>query len=141
MKNQLFFVTFYNLGSYIISPGKSQLFSWHLAKLEKPTVLAVLVSFIQLLKFIFIEHLCIDLEIDLFFKRNYQPMTKEHCSSILSCSYKRRKSIKMSTSASKTEHLFYRTTPSSCLLKLCSQNFKAPSEEVIVMYSEEIKAK
>ena len=136
MKNQLIFVTFYNLGSYIISPGKSQLFSWHLAKLEKPTVLAVLVSFIQLLKFNFIEHLCIALEIELFFKRNYQ-----HCSSILNCSSKRRKSIKMSTSANKTEHLFYRTALSGFLLRLCSQNFKAPSEEVIVMHPEKIKAK
>ena len=64
----------------VIFPGKS----WYLAKLEKPTVLAVLVSFIQLLKFIFIEHLCIGLEIDLFFKRNYEPLTKDHCPSFWS---------------------------------------------------------
>ena len=121
----------------VIFPGKS----WYLAKLEKPTVLAVLVSFIQLLKFIFIEHLCIGLEIDLFFKRNYEPLTKDHCPSILIVLSKRRKSIKMSTSASNTEHFFYKTTPSGCLLKLCSQTFKAPSEEIIVMHSEKIKAK
>ena len=50
-------------------------------------------------------------DIDLFFKSNYEPVMKDHCPGILSCSSKGRKSIKMSTSAGKTEHLFYRMPP------------------------------
>ena len=55
-------------------------------------------------------------DIDLFFKRNYEPVTKDHCPDILSSSSKGKNSIEMSTSAGKTEHLFYRTPPSVCLL-------------------------
>ena len=54
-------------------------------------------------------------DIDLFFKRNYEPVMKDPCPGILSCLSNGRKSIKMSTSAGKTEHFFYRTPPSGCL--------------------------
>ena len=46
-------------------------------------------------------------DIDLFFKSNYEPVMKDHCPGILSCSSKGRKSIKMSTSAGKTEQNFF----------------------------------
>ena len=62
--------------------------------------------------------------VDLLFKRNYEPMMKDHCPGILSYSSKGRKSIKMSTSAGKTEHLFYRTPPSGCLFKFHSSILK-----------------
>ena len=55
-------------------------------------------------------------DIDLFFKRNYEHVIKDHCPGILSYSSTGRKSIKMSTSAGKKEHLFYRTPPNGCLL-------------------------
>ena len=55
-----------------------------LAKLGKPTAL---ISFIQLVKFIFIEHLQIGWDIDLFHKKNYETVTKEQCPGILSCSF------------------------------------------------------
>ena len=45
-------------------------------------------------------------DIDLFFKRNYEPVMKDHCPGILSCLSNGRKSIKISTSTGKTEHLF-----------------------------------
>ena len=61
-------------------------------------------------------------DIDLFFKMNYEPVTKDHCPGILSCFPKGRKSIKMSASAGKTEHLFYRTPPSGCLFVILSTN-------------------
>ena len=53
-------------------------------------------------------------DIDLFFEYNYGTVKKDHCSCILSCSSKGRKSLP--TSASKTEHFFHRTPPSGCLL-------------------------
>ena len=56
-------------------------------------------------------------DIDLFFKNNYEPVTKDRCPGILSCSSKGRKSISMSSSAGKIEHLFYRTPPSGCVLQ------------------------
>ena len=56
-------------------------------------------------------------DIDLFFKKNYEPVTKDHCPGILSCLCKGRKSIKMSTSAGKTEHLFNRAPPNGYLFQ------------------------
>ena len=79
-----------------------------LAKLGKPTVLPVLFSLIHFVKSIFIENIFMGWNIDLFFKRNYEPVMKDHCLGILSCSSKGRKSIKMSKSAGKTENLFYK---------------------------------
>ena len=52
-----------------------------------------------------------------FFIKNYQPVKKDRCPGILSCPPKGRKSIKMSSSAGKIEHLFYRTPPSDCVLQ------------------------
>ena len=69
-------------------------------------------------KFIFIEHQPVIWYTDLFFKKNYRPVAKDHCPSILRCSSKGKKSIKMSASAGKTEDLFYRTPPSGCLLSV-----------------------
>ena len=62
--------------------------------------------------------------VDLLFKRNYEPAMKDHCPGILSCSSKGRKSIKMSTSAGKTEDLFYRAPSSGCLFKFHSSILK-----------------
>ena len=63
-------------------------------------------------------------DIDLFFKRNYEPVMKDHCPGILSCLSNGRKSIKISTSTGKTEHLFYRTPASGCLFTVKkSRNF------------------
>ena len=57
--------------------------------------------------------------IDLFFKNKCRAVIKNLCPGILSCSSNTRKSLKMSTSARKKEHLFDRTPTNgffSCLL-------------------------
>lgn len=45
-------------------------------------------------------------EIDLSFKKNYGTVARSHYPGIFNCSSKGRKSINLSTSAGKTDHLF-----------------------------------
>ena len=58
--------------------------------------------------FFLIEHTIMSWDINLFFKIEYRPVAKNYCSNRFCCFCKTRKSINMSISASKTEHLFSR---------------------------------